>query len=433
MYNESEFSIKGFLLKVILVVLFVFLLMWLLPRPNLDPLYNRIFNENILEMKEAAKGYFTVERLPKEVGDKEKLTLEEMIQMKLLLPIIDSDGVACDTTKSYVEIMKTETEYIIKVNLNCTYKTDYIIEHMGCYDICPSKCVPTVEEKKEAEKKPVVVKPKDPKNPEKPKNPDKPKEPEKPKEPVVVYEYQYTKTNSSSSSYWTNWSEPIPIKVNETIQFGYSNYNTIQREDLGKKETIVAYDIKWETVASKVEYRDFRYKVGTYKVSACKEYDYVKYDTTGTTYKTTTVYEGNKTFDRIPSDTDTVKYTNITPRYDACLGETCSDKIYYTADVTRTKKVAEVSNNTSGVIDATCSNLETTNVDVYATAKQKVIVPTQVKKTVTPRYAMIHFYRERKLVSSSSSSTSEKWSTNSNDKTLLNQGYKATGKKRVKK
>jgi len=46
---------------------------------------------------------------------------------------------------------------------------------------------------------------------------------------------------------------------------------------------------------------------------------------------------------------------------------------------------------------------------------------------------MIHFYRERKLVSSSSSSTSEKWSTNSNDKTLLNQGYKATGKKRVKK
>ena len=156
MYNESEFSIKGFLLKVILVILFVFLLMWLIPRPNLDPLYNRIFNENILEMKDAAKSYFTVERLPEEVGDKEKLTLQEMLEMKLLLPIIDSDGAACDTTKSYVEIMKTETEYIIKVNLSCTYKTDYIIEHMGCYDICPGKCVPTVEEKKEAEKKPVV-------------------------------------------------------------------------------------------------------------------------------------------------------------------------------------------------------------------------------------------------------------------------------------
>ena len=70
MYNESEFSIKGFLLKVILVVLFVFLLMWLLPRPNLDPLYNRIFNENILEMKEAAKGYFTVERLQKKLETK---------------------------------------------------------------------------------------------------------------------------------------------------------------------------------------------------------------------------------------------------------------------------------------------------------------------------------------------------------------------------
>ena len=122
MIMKANFN-QGILLKATLVVLF-FLLMWLLPRPNLDPLYNRIFNENILEMKEAAKGYFTVERLPKEVGDKEKLTLEEMIQMKLLLPIIDSDGVACDTTKSYVEIMKTETEYIIK-ELNCTYKQLY--------------------------------------------------------------------------------------------------------------------------------------------------------------------------------------------------------------------------------------------------------------------------------------------------------------------
>ena len=42
---------------------------------------------------------------------------------------------------------------------------------------------------------------------------------------------------------------------------------------------------------------------------------------------------------------------------------------------------------------------------MFITTKQKVIIPTQVKKTVTPRYAMIHFYRERKLVSSSSSST----------------------------
>ena len=52
-----------------------------------------------------------------------------------------------------------------------------------------------------------------------------------------------------------------------------------------------------------------------------------------------------------------------------------------------------MSNNTSGVIDATCSNLETTNVDVYQQLNKSNCSNTS-KKTVTPRYAMIHFYRE---------------------------------------
>ena len=45
---------------------------------------------------------------------------------------------------------------------------------------------------------------------------------------------------------------------------------------------------------------------------------------------------------------------------------------------------------------------------------------------------MIDHYRQRELKYTSTTTTLEKWSTNSNDKTLIAQGYKATGQKRKK-
>ena len=65
MYNErrDSFSLKDVILQVLFVVLFVFLLMWLFPskqfvKDTVQPLYDRIFVENILIMKDAAKGYY---------------------------------------------------------------------------------------------------------------------------------------------------------------------------------------------------------------------------------------------------------------------------------------------------------------------------------------------------------------------------------------
>lgn len=140
MYNESGFSVKNFILKVILVVLFVFLLMWLFPMPNLKPVFDRLYTENLATMKDAAKSYYTVDRLPKEVNQTVRMTLNEMLTMKLVLPIADSNDELCDGEASYVEIMKTDTEYVVKTNLACKTKTDYIVEHMGCYNLCSDQC-----------------------------------------------------------------------------------------------------------------------------------------------------------------------------------------------------------------------------------------------------------------------------------------------------
>ena len=151
MYSDDEekrgFPIRDFLLRLVLIIIFVLLLMWLLPTKtinngsnvDLSPLTNRIFNANIQEMKEAAIPYFTTERLPKNVGDEVKLTLQEMLDLKLLLPFTDKNGDTCDTKNSYVTVTKEENEYILKVYLKCNDDEDYILVHIGCYSYCTTE------------------------------------------------------------------------------------------------------------------------------------------------------------------------------------------------------------------------------------------------------------------------------------------------------
>ena len=159
MYTDDEkrtgLPIKTFLLSLILIIIFILLLMWLLPMPNsknnnnngnnnveitgLDALTNRIFNANIQEMKNAAILYFTKDKLPSKTGETVTLTLQEMLDKKLLLPFTDKNGNACDTQKSYVSLTKKgDDSYEMKVNLKCDDQEDYILVNLGCYSYCTS-------------------------------------------------------------------------------------------------------------------------------------------------------------------------------------------------------------------------------------------------------------------------------------------------------
>ena len=99
--KNSNF-IRDLLVKLLLIVVFIFLLMKLIPMPNMTAFYDSVFSNNINSMKDAAKSYYTVERMPSETGKSSKMTLQEMLDQKLLLPFTDKDGNACDTKKSYV-------------------------------------------------------------------------------------------------------------------------------------------------------------------------------------------------------------------------------------------------------------------------------------------------------------------------------------------
>ena len=136
MKNSNFF--RDLLVKVLLIVIFIFLLMYLFPMPNLQPFYSSIFNNNIQTMKDAAEDYYTTERMSKEDGKSTKMTLQEMIDDKLIIPFVDKDNKPCDTKKSYVKVTKNKNEYDLKVSLTCGKESNYIIEKIGCYNFCPT-------------------------------------------------------------------------------------------------------------------------------------------------------------------------------------------------------------------------------------------------------------------------------------------------------
>lgn len=155
MYTETRnnFSMRNVILQFLFIALFVFILIWVFPtkkdmknantsgksvinNSDLSVLYDRIFNENITAMKEAAQSYYTTERLPQKVGDSVKITLKEMLDKKIILPFKDKNGEQCDLEKSYVQITKKDNEFVMKVNLKCGEEENYLITYMGCYDYC---------------------------------------------------------------------------------------------------------------------------------------------------------------------------------------------------------------------------------------------------------------------------------------------------------
>lgn len=151
--ENSGFDIKDIIVKILFLVFFVLILMWLYPKMDLDLFYDRVYNENITAMKDAAVRYYTIDRLPKSEGDISEMTLQKMFDLKLITPFVDKDGKSCDTNNSYVQVTKNGNEYVMKVALVCGKQNDYIVEYIGCHDVCVgNNC--TVEPTKVPDKKP---------------------------------------------------------------------------------------------------------------------------------------------------------------------------------------------------------------------------------------------------------------------------------------
>ena len=148
MYTEENqrgrFPLRDILLKAIVVIIFLILIIFIItkvtePSKNTTKSssnYDKVFSENLEAMEKAAYSYFTTDRLPKELGEVNELTLREMINSNLLNAFTDADGNACDVNNSFIRLTKNEDDYTLRVNLECDKKEDYILTKVGEYDYC---------------------------------------------------------------------------------------------------------------------------------------------------------------------------------------------------------------------------------------------------------------------------------------------------------
>ncbi|MDD2181118.1 MAG: hypothetical protein PHW32_01985 [Bacilli bacterium] len=435
MYNErnEEFSIRDIVLQLLFVVLFVFILLWLFPTKSditklanknnnnlsLDPILVRIYNDNLLNMKDAGKDYFTTERVPSKIGEKVTITLGQMLEKKLLLPFVDSDGRQCDLTKSYIEVTKvSEVEYSMKINLDCTDATDYILVPMGCYDFCKTdicekevvKPVTNPGGKTKVPVKPIPNKPKP--KPEKPKpKPEKPT-PEKPK---VEYLYEYSKTTDASYTSWSGWSSWKTTFIRDT--------NLV--------------DVKTRTVENKV-----KKQIATRKIT--EEVPYMatekvhinnrvvisnKCTKTGTVTQSTGQFvfgewteKGIEQFKTPPKDTSTTRYVRVANSSGDALDCTTNCQSVYSNYKVFTRKSYLVKQGVT-----MCLAYE--DIKVIAEYDDHLVTKYRTEVRYEPIYGYVYEKdteyrsRTRKLISGS---TSTKWSVH-NDTKLLNNGYTYTG------
>ena len=128
---------KEIVIKVVLLIIFILILCWLFPKPDLDIFYDSVYTTNINTMKEAAKSYYTTDKMPSAVGESTSMTLKEMVDNHMIIRFTDKNGNYCDESSSKVEVTKiSDKEYALKVVLNCGDEKDYIIETIGCNSVC---------------------------------------------------------------------------------------------------------------------------------------------------------------------------------------------------------------------------------------------------------------------------------------------------------
>lgn len=478
-YENRGFPFRDFLLKLILIIIFVFLLVWLLPKfispktvennnnankqnnnssSEISAISSQIFMDNINRMKEAAISYYTDERLPKEVGSYEKMTLKEMIEKKLIIALTDKNNKNCDEEKSYVKITKADDEYILKVNLKDSEKEDYILVHLGCYTYCSTD----VCEKKETEilvkgsktdntkpiKKPSATEDKeDKKENSKDESNDTPKEEEKEEipEPIKNYIYEYKKTTGTKFSEWTNWSNWSKTSCEtKEIKCDDNSITCLKKLQMyTRKENIGTYNQKYVATYNETV------KTGSYTQKACSNYNYVIIN--NKTYITTTTYNsisnitssttsangwkkvGRASYSNPPRDTATVHYEFVGADYSYC-DDTCTslpnfyyDKWVYSGSLkevsstTSTPTGTTTSSTNSTTVTATCNSYTTKEIPIYGT-----ITKSYIASRTEPLYGTVCYQSTKTRKVTDVGKTQYKWSYHNNTN-LLNNGWTYTG------
>lgn len=125
-YKISWLKVIGVIIAFIAIIAIVCMLY---PKNNKSQAATtNTYVNNINLMKEAGFEYFRETNLPEKIGASKEITLEEMLDSKLIMDFVDENGKTCDVHNSYIKVTRTlDREYAMKVVLNCENKSDYIV------------------------------------------------------------------------------------------------------------------------------------------------------------------------------------------------------------------------------------------------------------------------------------------------------------------
>lgn len=465
-YRPERFPYRDFLIKLSIILLIVIFLIFLSikffnsRKQSIDNSeeFAEVFSANLQKMKNASLTYLTEEKLPKEINESKKISLELLIKEKKLTPIVDGNKTLCNQKSSYIKITKKEEEYTLKVNLVCQEDSDYIITHLNHYDYCKNTYLCEKENNKTKEE----IENKDPENIEESMNQSintnskqnikiKTKSQKNtstnkkkiipPKGTIIIkdttnnkYLYEYKKITNLEFSTWSSWNnwEKTSCQQKEI---------TCNKNDLQCEKEIKRYNRK-ENIG--VEYKDYyttkislKYKENEYIDVCNNEYNYLKIDQsifkTRGNYseinndsitqknKGDWIYTGRASYQSSPKDTTTIKYLLVGPDYSVC-NNTCEkspnyyyDKYIYNQPITQT-----------GSYTDNCSSITKKRVPIYHILNENIH-----NKREETLYGTVCYKSERTRTVKKQGKTSIKWSTY-NDKKLLNEGYSYTGRKKRK-
>ncbi len=470
-YEAKGFPLRSFLLKLIFVLIFVFLLIWLIPKATTQKIENKndtdlspashdeVFAENLEKMQKVAVDYYQKDRLPQSVGDSNKMTLSDMIQKKLIVPLVDHQNKKCDIRKSYVKVTKMDKEYLMKVNLKCPKEEDYILVHMGDYsycdgDICPKKDI-EIEDEESLPTKEVsfgstyssasggdsstdyntdlndvdILEP-------------------EVSVPVHTpgYLYEYQKTTGAKYSEWSKWSNWSRTNCN-TVAYGCNDASPSCMQKLQvykRKEQIGTYDKEY--VSERVEFR----QANTYDQQVCANYNYLSYNNqlyvltvpyTAINYVTSATrasvsgwqYEGRKSFSSMPNDTLTTRYQFVEADFSGCSA-TCTTPPKRVYDVY--KYTGEIGVVGSATTSQNVTTLNNKTIKVHCVGSTRKTIPiygsvTTYEKTLRKEalYGTVCYQSTKSRSVINKGHTDTKWS-GYHDQSLLNKGYQYTGNKK---
>ena len=134
MEDERQINWLSLFIKIIIIFIFAIILIWLVSKIINSSKPTETFKNNINNMEEVAVSYFKEIDLPQEKGKSTKITLEEMIEKKLIVSINENKKSTCDVKKSYSKITRNKKDYKVETTLVCGKEKDTITRKFSFKD-----------------------------------------------------------------------------------------------------------------------------------------------------------------------------------------------------------------------------------------------------------------------------------------------------------